>query len=42
MGTIKKKRRVLHANLKSKLSKPKKNEKVVYGGGGFHIVKKKK
>jgi hypothetical protein len=31
----------IHANKKSDLRKYKSNEKVVYGGGGFHIIKKK-
>lgn len=33
------KRKGLHGNSKSDLRSLKKGEKVVYGGGGFHIVK---
>jgi hypothetical protein len=31
----------IHTNKKSDLRKCKSNEKVVYGGGGFHIIKKR-
>lgn len=34
------KKKGIHANTRSGLRPLKKGEKVVYGGGGFHIVKK--
>lgn len=36
------KKKGIHANDKKDLRALKPNEKVVYGGGGFHIVKKGK
>lgn len=36
-----KKRGKIHADKKSELRPLKKGEKIVYGGGGFHIVKDK-